>query len=364
MIKVSHKFPRQPDNDFFKSLHKRVNAHFAGGKRSAYGDWQLLVKTMCMIGLFLVPYFFILSGAVQNTGLFLLLWTVMGLGVAGIGVNVMHDANHGAFSRHKTFNRIVSLVMNLMGGDAAIWRLQHNVLHHSFTNIHGADDDIIGPPMLRFSPHEPRKAIHRHQYVYAWFLYGLMTLIKVAYTDFKRAIRYRKMNLIKTRKEFVARLFKIAGGKLLYFGYMIALPIWLAPVSPWLVIVGFLLMHLVCGFVLSIIFQTAHVMPSSEYPLPDENGTMENNWAVHQMLTTTNFSPKSRLFSWFIGGLNYQIEHHLFANISHVHYRDISRIVAETAREFGIPYHCQKSFGHALVNHGKMLYQLGRQPST
>lgn len=355
-----HKFSHQVDSDFFKNLHKRVNAYFVVKGKSTYGDWRLILKTIIMLLLFLGPFIIMLSGAVTGVWGFLLLWVIMGFGIAGIGVNTMHDANHGVFSRHKGFNKLVSLVMNIMGGDAAIWRLQHNVLHHSFTNIHGADEDIIGPPLLRFSPHDRKKGIHGYQHIYAWFLYGLMTLIKVAYTDFKRAVRYRKMNLIKTRKEFTLRLLKIGGGKLFYFGYMLLLPMLFVPFSPWIVLAGFLVMHLVTGFVLSIIFQTAHVMPSSEFPLPDGEGRMQNNWAVHQMLTTTNFSPKSRIFSWFIGGLNYQIEHHLFANISHVHYRDISRIVAETAREFGIPYHCQKNFAYALHNHGKMLYQLGR----
>lgn len=355
-----HKFSHTIDSDFFKSLHKRVNAYFELKKKSTYGDWRLILKMVVMMLLFLGPLVIMLSGVVTSGWGFILLWVIMGFGIAGIGVNIMHDANHGVFSRNKKFNKLVSMVMNLLGGDAAIWRLQHNVLHHSFTNIHGADEDIIGPPLLRFSPHDRKRNIHGYQYIYAWFLYGLMTLIKVAYTDFKRAIRYRKMNLIKTRKEFVLRLTKISGGKLLYFGYMLLLPMLLVPFSPWMVLLGFLVMHFVTGFLLSVIFQTAHVMPSSEYPLPDEEGKMQNNWAVHQMLTTTNFSPKSRVFSWFIGGLNYQVEHHLFANISHVHYRDISRIVAETAREFGIPYHCQKNFAYALHNHGKMLYQLGR----
>ena len=155
------------------------------------------------------------------------------------------------------------------------------------------------------------------------------------------------------------RIFKIAAGKVVYFSYILVLPIIFAP-SVWWVLVGFLIMHLITGFLLSIIFQTAHVMPSTDYPLPDLDGQMSNNWAVHQLATTTNYAPKSRIFSWFIGGLNYQVEHHLFSNISHVHYRKISTIVADTAREYGIPYHSQGSFAQALKQHGQMLYQLGR----
>jgi linoleoyl-CoA desaturase len=102
------------------------------------------------------------------------------------------------------------------------------------------------------------------------------------------------------------------------------------------------------------------VVPSSEYPTPDEEGQLQNNWAIHQMLTTANFSPKSSFFSWYIGGLNYQIEHHLFPNICHVHYRKISAIVKQTAQEFGVPYNVQPNFVKAVWSHGKMLKKLGR----
>lgn len=359
IIQLSHKFSRHSDVLFFKTLQQRVHGYFKTNNKSIYGGGRLVLKMVVMFALFLIPFGILLFGDITNGWLFIGLWVIMGLGIAGIGVNIMHDANHGSFSKNRFINNTVQRVMNLLGGDASIWRLQHNVLHHAYTNIHEADEDIIGPPMLRFSPHDEKKKVHRFQFIYAWFLYGLMTLIKVAYTDFKRAIRYRKIGLIKTKKEYIARLFKIGFGKLVYFAYMLVLPMFFAP-SVWLVIVGFLVMHLVIGFVLSIIFQTAHVMPTSEYPLPNEQGEMENSWAVHQLLTTTNFAPKSKIFSWFIGGLNYQVEHHLFANISHIHYKNISKIVAQTAREFGLPYYCQPTFVSALRSHGKMLYQLGR----
>ena len=133
-----------------------------------------------------------------------------------------------------------------------------------------------------------------------------------------------------------------------------------APVAWWVVLGSFVIMHLIAGFILSAIFQPAHVMPSSEYPLPTETGMIENDWAVHQLHTTCNFAPKARFFTWFVGGLNYQIEHHLFPSISHMHYRRISKVVKETAKEYGLPYHSQKTFFHALWYHGKMLYMLGR----
>jgi linoleoyl-CoA desaturase len=125
--------------------------------------------------------------------------------------------------------------------------------------------------------------------------------------------------------------------------------------------VFFLTMHFVSGFILTIIFQTAHVVPTSKYPLPGENSTMENNWAVHQVLTTSDFAPRNKVLSWLIGGLNYQVEHHLFPNISHVHYPDIAGLVKETAHKYGLPYHVQPGFLVALREHGRMLWKLGRE---
>jgi linoleoyl-CoA desaturase len=359
----SYKFSRTQDLSFFKALNERVNNYFTDNKISKKGGWKIWLKLIAMMALLFVPFILLISGvADESFWQYTALWILMGFGTAGLGVNIMHDANHGTFSENRAVNNIASLVMNMLGGDAAIWRLQHNVLHHTFTNIHEADEDIIGPPMLRFSPHDNHKGAHRFQFIYAWFLYSLMTLIKLAYTDYTRAIRYHEMGLIKTRQELRARLLKIATGKVVYFSIILVLPLILAP-HAWWVLVGFLIMHLILGFILTVIFQTAHVMPSSDYPLPDLDGKMSNNWAVHQMSTTTNYSPKSKIFSWFIGGLNYQVEHHLFSNISHIHYRKISKIVSDTAREYGIPYHCQSSFAEAVKQHGQMLYQLGRVPA-
>ena len=124
------------------------------------------------------------------------------------------------------------------------------------------------------------------------------------------------------------------------------------------ILLGWFCMHFVAGMILACIFQPAHVVPTSEYPKPDENNTVKGDWAKYQILTTANFAPNNKILSWYIGGLNYQIEHHLFPNICHVHHKSLSKIVQETAHEFGLPYHSQPTFGGALLNHAKMLYRL------
>ncbi len=349
--------------DFHKILRKRVNEYFKTKNIDKHGNAAMKVKTVAMLAIYFTPYIFILTGLVSNWWL-LVPFAVMGFGMAGIGLSVMHDANHGAYSRNRSFNDWVGRVVNLVGGYDTNWRIQHNVLHHTYTNIDGMDEDIDPGGVLRFSPHKPVKPFHRYQHYYAWFLYGLMTLIWATTKDFKQLYRYEKLDLFKTqnttfRKEFV----RLVIYRAFYYFYVIGIPL-LFGVNIWIVLAGFLVMHFIAGFILGIIFQPAHVMETSDFPEPaNKDEIVRETWAEHQLRTTTNFAPDSKFFSWYVGGLNFQIEHHLFPNICHIHYKKISSIVRDTAKEFNLPYNVQPTFMKALVEHGKMLKKLGR-PTT
>lgn len=360
---TSYRFDRKSNAEFYKTLRERVNNYFTDNNISRNANFAMVFKTLVLIAMYFVPYFVLLSGSVTATWPFLSLWLIMGLGAAGIGFSVMHDANHGAYSTNKLVNNALGNLMNVLGANSSIWKLQHNVLHHSFTNINGADEDINAPSFLRFSPHQKLRPIHRYQHIYAWFLYGFMIILKVLYTDFKQAFHYRDIKLINSRKELIALIMKISVWKVVYFALFLALPMIVIPVSPWFVVLGFFVMHYVVGMAMAVIFQAAHVMPETAFPDPPHSGQMDNNWAVHQMMTTTNFAPNNRILSWYIGGLNYQVEHHLFPGICHVHYKDISKIVKATAQEYGIPYHSIGRFREAIAEHAKMLYMLGNTPA-
>jgi linoleoyl-CoA desaturase len=354
------KFPRTQDAEFIKVLRKRVNNYFKTQNISRFGNAQMVIKTICMLALLFVPYILLLSGAVSNIWGIAAMWALMGFGKAGIGLSIMHDANHGAYSRNATVNKLLGYLMNALGGDASNWRIQHNILHHSYTNVHGADEDIDAGILLRFSPRQKHYGFHRLQHIYAWFFYGLMTILWITTKDFRQVFRYREMDLLKSQgRTFGGLLTEVAISKILYYVYMLVLPLLLLDIAWWQTVLVFLMMHFITGLTLGLVFQPAHVMHTAEFPEPDEEGNLENDWAVHQLLTTTNFAPKSRLLSWYVGGLNFQIEHHLFPNICHVHYRKISRIVRETAEEFGLPYYSCPTFVGAVWNHGKMLYRLG-----
>ncbi|PCE64199.1 acyl-CoA desaturase [Sediminicola luteus] len=313
-----------------------------------------------MLLLYLAPLLIILFVPFDSVWLLFLLFIISGLGMAGIGMGIMHDANHGSYSKKQWVNKLMGYTINLLGANDKVWRLQHNVLHHTYTNIEEHDDDINAPFFLRFSPHAKKNFLHRFQHYYAWFFYGLSTLSWITVKDFVRYKRYFNMGLIQDRKTYTDGVLKMILWKVVYFSFALVLPMVLSDFSPWLILLAFVAMHFVTGLTITLIFQTAHVVPNADFPLPNEEGQMESERFAHQLQTTCNFAPKSAVLSWLVGGLTHQVEHHLFPNISHVHYRKIAPIVKRTAEEFGLPYHSNGSLVSAVIQHFKMLRDLGR----
>jgi len=355
------KFHRSSGLDFYQTLKLRVNEYFEAKKVSRHANGAMMFKTIVLIGLYIVPYLLIVTSTVTSPWLVFSTWIAMGIGISGIGLGIMHDANHGAYSSRTWINNALGALLNLLGGNAMNWKIQHNMLHHTYTNIEGHDEDIAPGKILRLTPHQPLRKIHRYQHLYAWFLYGLMTISWVTAKEFKQLAHWKGSGYFEAQGSTYSRSFGILIlTKAIYFFYALALPLLLTPSPWWLTVTGFIVMHFIAGFILGIVFQPAHTVPSSEYPLPDALGNMENSWAVHQVLTTANFAPNQRLFSWFVGGLNYQVEHHLFTNVCHVHYRALSGIVRATTVEFGLPYHVEPTFFSALRSHTKWLRALGR----
>jgi linoleoyl-CoA desaturase len=273
---------------------------------------------------------------------------------------VMHDANHGAYSPHPQVNYWLGLSMNLVGASAFNWKLQHNVLHHTYTNVYGIDEDIRDRSIIRLHPAAPRKPWHRFQHLYALLIYGLQTVDWILTKDFTQLLDYAKDGMVKP-KDKVRELTILVITKLVYIGYMVVLPLVFLDIAWWEYIIGFLAMHWVTGFTLAVIFQVAHVVEETAMTVPTEEGTIENLWAIHQMETTANFAHKNRILSWYVGGLNYQVEHHLFPRICHVHYRAISKIVKKTAQEYDVPYHTKDTLLAAVASHLRLLKRLGTE---
>lgn len=347
--------------DFSSTLNKRVRAYFKENKISKYANTTMVIKTIVMFSIYLVPLTLLLTATVTNFWLIFLMYIIMGFGMAGVGLSVMHDANHGAYSKKESVNKWLGRVINIVGGYALNWKIQHNVLHHSYTNVHEYDEDISTIGLLRFSPDEKWKPIHKYQYLYAWFFYGLMTVMWMTTKDFQQLKRYKDKDLLKMyNQSYKANLIKLIGSKIFYYTLTIILPIIILPISWYWIVLFVLIMHYIAGFILGIVFQPAHVMPETDFVKAPETLHIENNFAIHQMETTSNFAPKSKIFAWYVGGLNFQVEHHLFPNICHVHYKKLSKIVKATAEEFNVPYNTHKTFLKAVYYHAKMLKQLGK----
>jgi linoleoyl-CoA desaturase len=353
-------------NGFYETVRANVKSYFLKNKISPYANAQMWFKTIVMLLLYFVPYTLMVTGmGAGHTWLFYGFWFIMGWGMIGIGTSVMHDAQHGTYSPNKKVNRFVGHVLEVVGGYDVSWRIQHNVLHHTYTNVAGLDEDMDSIKLMRFSPHQPKYWFHKYQHIYIWFFYMLMTLYWMTGKDFLQVIRYKQHDLlVKEHISLRQALFRLSLYKLFYYAYILALPILFSGMVWYHVVLGFLLMHFTAGLFLSCVFQPAHIMESSEFALPvkvKDQKQMEDSWAVHEVANTTDFAPRNRILTWFIGGLNFQIEHHLFTNICSVHYPKIAPIVQSAAAAFNIPYHVQPTFLKALKLHVRMLRKLGRE---
>ncbi len=355
------KFSRIDNAKFFKTLNKRVNDYFKDNNIKRTGNWRLYSKAIVMFSLLLLPLISILVFDLP-TWANILGMIIIGIGMAGVGMNVMHDANHESFSSRKWVNKLMGSSIYILAGNDYNWKVQHNVLHHTYTNIQGHDEDIDAGRIIRFSKHTKWMKIHKFQKYYSFFLYGLLTVNWAITTDFKQTYQYLKRKLSYGKFPNPATQWtKLIIGKIVYYALWVVLPLYLG--FAWYeVLIGFLIMHYTAGIILSVVFQLAHVMPNTEMPTPDENGNMKNTWAIHQLYTTSNFAPKNWLVEFYTGGLNHQVEHHLFAHISHIHYDKLAKIVKETAQEFNLPYNEYQTMWKAVKEHYHQLNILGKQP--
>lgn len=363
-MKPKVKFVNKDKTKFFDTLKERVDLYFVENNITQHANSTMVFKTIFMLSLYFVPYALIMSNSLDLMGM----WVcslIMGLGLAGIGMSVMHDANHGAYSSNAFVNQVISLSLTLVGGDNKNWKTQHNILHHTYTNIHGHDRDIDNKVIMRFSPGGKYSSIQRFQVAYVFVFYAVMTLYWTTAKDFIQHFEFIKQGHNRESKRDQAKnLVRLIAWKLVYITYIIVLPMILLDLSFLQVFIGFLSLHAVAGIILSVIFQLAHVVEGTTFPTPDEKGNIENEWAIHQLETTADFAKNNPLITFYVGGLNYQAIHHLFPRICHVHYPAIAPIVEETAKEFGVPYLYNESFGKAFVSHIRILSKLGKNEIT
>ncbi len=360
-LKSQVKFVDRDKSLFFATVKKRVDDYFREHKISKNANATMVIKSIVLLTSYFLPFIILV---VFQPGLLVscLLWLLMGFGLAGVGMSIMHDANHGAYSDSKLVNFIMGHTLNLVGGSVFNWKLQHNILHHTYTNIAHLDEDIADKLVLRFNPHTKVKKYQQLQYIYAFLFYGILTLYWALLKDFIQFARYTRNGVNPgTTKENVIMVSRMVLDKIFYFALTLGIPLMVGiPLGH--VMIGFLLMHFASGVILTVVFQLAHTVEGTTHPLPNDAGDIENCWAIHQMNTTVNFSRGNPFLTWYLGGLNYQVEHHLFPRICHVHYPKLAPIVEATAKEFGIPYLNNETFGIAFKSHMATLKRFGRLP--
>ncbi|HKP32689.1 MAG TPA: acyl-CoA desaturase [Chitinophagaceae bacterium] len=351
------KFSSGGQGTFHADLKKRIQDYFTKSGKSTTGNFSLFFKGGLLFTLLVLIYIHLVFFT-PVAWLAITESALLGLVISAIGFNVMHDGAHGSFSKYKWVNKIAAYTLNLLGGNAFMWNMKHNIIHHSYTNIEGVDDDIEIQPWLRMSPAQKKYKMHKYQHRYFWFLYSLLYIFWVFLLDYTKYFRGR-IGPTPLKKMSVTDHITFWSFKVLHYFIFIALPVIMLGWIPWLI--GFLTCTLLAGFVLSIVFQLAHTVEDTEFPHAVEpTNRMPDEWAVHQIKTTANFATRNKVISWLVGGLNFQIEHHLFPKISHVHYPAISKILRQVCREYNITYVEYPYMLQAVASHVTYLKKMGR----
>ncbi len=342
---------------FSAALRSRVSNYFTTHNLSNTGNRRLYIKSITLLAGAAGLYGVLLLVSLP-AWLSVLLCIVLGVHLAAIGFNIMHEGGHQSFSKKTWLNNISAYTLNMLGGTIYFWKQKHNISHHTYTNVDGLDHDI-DVKFMRIHADQPHRWFHRFQFAYWFVLYGISYLAWVLFQDFEKYFS-GKMGIKAERKAMPLREhFIFWGTKTCYVLFYLVIPVCMVGWLP--ALLGWLIAGVSCGLCLAVVFQLAHVVEDTQFPVADTgSGKIEEEWMVHQLSTTANFATGSRAVSWLLGGLNFQVEHHLFPRISHVHYPAVNRLVKATCAEFGVTYLEYRTMGQAFLSHLRHIYRLGR----
>lgn len=350
-------FERKKTMSFQEDVNQRVDDYFSSNQISRNANANMIAKTTWIIAGWVAAYLLIVSNLVNPIAM-LFLAMAHGFLTAMIGINIGHDALHGSYSKNRRVNKKLGLSFNIIGANDYVWNISHNVVHHTFTNIPHHDEDIHPGEILRIEPTQELKRFHRFQHVYAFFLYCLTSISWILLKDYKKffshelGAHYRE----KFPKKEIVRLVTY---KVIYYTIFIVLPFVLIDLAWYYILLGMLAAHFVQGFTLSVIFMLAHIIEGTSFMEPDEDEKIDLPWADFQLHTTANFGSNNWVLNYFFGGLNFQIEHHLFPKTCHIHYPKISKIVKQTAKDHNLPYIDYPTFTSAVKSHVRTLRRFG-----
>lgn len=343
---------------FFKELKERADLYFDNRGNDRRDMPRMLLKTIVFLSWFVLSWA-LLTFVATELWQALLLAVSLGLAIAAIGMGIQHDANHGAYSRHDSVNFLFGLTLDIMGVNSFIWRQKHNVVHHTYTNIEGVDFDLDFGKIARLTPEQRRRPWHRYQHIYIWGLYGLLLPKWVLVDDFVHLATGRlgphRLPHLGWRD-----LALFAAGKLFFFGWAFALPALFHPV--WQVLLFLFIAVFTMGVTLSVVFQLAHCVGEADFLCQSNRERSPLEWAAHQIATTVDFARDNRVLTWFCSGLSFQVEHHLFPKICHLHYPALSLIIEDVAGRHGIQYRANVTFRSAIASHYRLLRRLGARP--
>jgi linoleoyl-CoA desaturase len=350
-----------PRGAFSRDLEESAQAYFDGLGRGRRDVPRMYVKTAIILLWFVGSWALLVFGA-RNAWEGALCAVSLGLSIAGVGMSVQHDANHGAYSNNSSVNRIFGSTLDVMGVCSFIWRLKHNIAHHTFTNVQGVDFDLDFGLLARLSPEQPHRRWHGYQQFYLWFFYGFLLPKWVFFDDFV-ILRHRLIGIHKLPKPGRAALAGFVFWKLFFLAWAVVIPSFFHPL--WHVLIFHFVAAFTLGATLGTVFQLAHCTSDAEYPEVPAGRRMDNEWAAHQLATCVNFAPRNELITWFVGGLNFQVEHHLFPKVCHLHYPALSLVVAEVAERHGLRHRSHATITSALMAHFKHLRCMGQDlPSS
>ncbi|MDA0196845.1 MAG: acyl-CoA desaturase [Bacteroidetes bacterium] len=344
-------------DSFLKDVQDRVDQYFQSNNISKNANTQMVIKTVLILSGYVGTYLLIISNLISPWGMFILA-LIHGFLTAMIGLNIGHDSIHGSYTSNPRLNKILGLTFNMIGANDYVWSISHNIVHHTYTNIPHHDGDIHQLPILRMEPTQKLWWVHRFQYIYAYMFYCLASISWVFVKDYVKFFQHQLGGYYRKtfpRKEIV-RLFVY---KAIYYTLFLAVPLIVIDLAWYWIVLGIVAAHFVQGLTMAIVFMLAHIIEGTSFPEPGPDGKIDMAWADLQMYTTSNFAINNPVVNYLCGGLNFQIEHHLFPKVCHIHYSKISRIVRQTAKDHKLPYLEQKTFFGAIASHTRLLKKFG-----
>ncbi|MFW5775462.1 MAG: fatty acid desaturase family protein [Chitinivibrionales bacterium] len=344
------------DQSLHKKLKKRVDDYFLSVGKPRTATTSMYVKTAFVLAAFVISYILLVfqADSIWEGGILSIL---LGFSAAGIGMNIQHDASHGAYSRNPRVNRLFSMTLDLIGGSSYMWQWKHVKFHHSFVNIPDYDTDIDLGHLAHITPKQKKHWFHRWQQVYMWPLYSLLAIKWQFYDDFSSLI-FGRLGRHKIPRPRGMELLVFILGKAIFFSIAFVIPLMVR--TPLQVITFYILTALTAGIVLSLIFILPHTVEQSDFPVPSNN-TVSFSRDEHQIRVTADFGRGHPMFTWLVGGLNYHREHHLFPGICHVHTPHLAGMLDEECDKAGINHVEHASFPTGMSSHYRFLKRMGRE---